>query len=119
MTALLDHETRIRRDIQQLVEGRMAELGIASWLDVVRMDGELFDGDLCPLINPGCPDDLCYLPAGHVGSSTGYHVTGTTAYHHALYWPHNSLAAPGTSREMLVTFGRAAAQALSDLGLDD
>jgi hypothetical protein len=72
----------IRRELTRLVEDRMAELGI-DWLGVIKLHGELWPEPLCPLVNPLCPDDLCYLPAGHVGTEEGYHILGTMPYSQA------------------------------------
>lgn len=94
----------IRLDISNLVENRMRELEL-DWLGVSRRRAELFDGPLCTMVNPGCPEDLCYLPYDHVGSLDGFHVTGTTSYDYAIHWPNAGLAPVDTPRKELVHLG--------------
>lgn len=69
----------IQAAIADLVEFRM------KVLDCKLQD--IYFTTQCGLINPGCPDDLCILPRGHVGTPEGYHVTGTCAYHDAIKFP--------------------------------
>jgi len=38
-------------------------------------DLDYLNSDLCPLVNPLCPPDLCILPGGH----KGHHQLGTSA----------------------------------------
>jgi len=33
----------------------------------------------CRLVNPLCPEDLCWLPANHAGAAEGVHHLGTMA----------------------------------------
>lgn len=86
----------------------MAELGL-DWMGVIKLKGAVWPEPLCPLVNPLCPDDLCWLPAGHVGTDEGYHILGTTAYSWAermIFKGSVMLMAPvGTSREDLVSLG--------------
>lgn len=37
------------------------------------------DWNGCPMINPLCPDDLCWLPYAHPGFDKGVHFLGTDA----------------------------------------
>jgi hypothetical protein len=104
------HAATIRADLYELVTARLFEKGVDSLLDFSRKVGdvaELFDEPLCPFVNRLCPDDLCYLPAGHVGSKEGYHITGTTAYDYAIKWGFGKkdMAEVGTSRGALIQMG--------------
>lgn len=63
--------TVVRKSIRQQV----IDLGEERWRDEGRRGWEG-----CPLVNPLCPDDLCVLPLGHVGTEQGYHLLGTDAY---------------------------------------
>src|SRR5262245_48914679 len=104
----------IQNQLRNLVEMRIWQRGCDSLMEFQRKfpDRELFDAPLCPLINPGCPDDLCYLPAGHVGTEEGFHITGTTAYDSAIKWVHGELAPVGTSRSELIRHGAVLAKVL-------
>ena len=100
----------IRADLYELVMARLFEKGVDNLLDFHRKVGdiaELFDEPLCPFVNCLCPDDLCWLPAGHVGSAEGYHITGTVAYDYALRWQYGKtdMAPVGTSRYDLIQRG--------------
>ena len=100
----------IRPELERLVRARLAEKGCESLLDHHRKFGgnaELFDEPLCPFINRLCPDDLCYLPAGHPGTTERYHITGTVAYNWAEKWPYarTDMAPSGTTREELISMG--------------
>jgi hypothetical protein len=70
----------------------------------------LFDEPLCPFVNVLCPDDLCFLPAGHVGSDKDFHITGTVAYDYAIQWGIPEYMEPGTSRSDLIRRGARLAQ---------
>ena len=82
------HATTIRRNLNRLIENQIARQGCKSLFEFNQRhpDKELFDEPLCPFANRLCPTDLCYLPAGHVGTEQGYHITGTTAYDDAFKW---------------------------------
>jgi hypothetical protein len=100
--------TTIRTDLYELVMARLFEKGVDNLLDFHRKVGdiaELFDEPLCPFVNRLCPEDLCYLPAGHVGSADGYHITGTTAFDYAIKWKYRDMAPVGTSRHELIQRG--------------
>jgi hypothetical protein len=104
----------IQRELAKLVELRLYQLGYESLFDFMQHSGraELFDDPLCPLVNPACPDDLCYLPAGHIGTEEGYHITGTVAYSDAVKFEGFDMAEVGTSRHDLVDKGRHLASIL-------
>jgi hypothetical protein len=104
----------IQRELELLVEMRVYQLGYDSLFDFMQHSkrSELFDEPLCPLIVPGCPTDLCFLPAGHPGTDEGYHITGTTAYDAAIQHADPELAPVGTSRSELVKRGAAKARIL-------
>lgn len=76
--------SQIRREIAASVDAEILRQGVqgAAWLDQ-----EKWHKSTCGLVNPLCPDDLCILPPGHVGTAEGYHVTGTTPYTHAIEFP--------------------------------
>lgn len=98
-------EAELRRQMGYLVEDRLMELGCTSFVDMNRKygyDRSLFDGELCTLVNHLCPDDLCYLPYGHIGAKEGYHILGTVNYSYAerMEFP---MAPEGTSRSALIT----------------
>jgi hypothetical protein len=99
----------IRTELYELVTRRLFEKGCDSLLDFQRKYNyaELFDEPLCPFINRLCPDDLCYLPAGHVGTEEGYHITSTIAYNYAEKFRYGKTdwAPVGTSRESLISMG--------------
>jgi hypothetical protein len=99
----------IRRELTRLIEDRMAELRI-DWLGVIDLHGELWpDETLCPLVNPLCPDDLCFLPAGHIGTEEGYHILGTMRYTQADRLVRKgsimTMAPVGTTRSDLMKLG--------------
>jgi hypothetical protein len=98
---------RIRAELFRLVDDRILEAGCDSLMDFQRKHGrELFPEPLCPFTNRLCPDDLCYLPADHVGTKEGFHITGTVAYDYAVQWAHGADLAPvGTSRGELIKLG--------------
>jgi hypothetical protein len=102
----------IRADIEKLVERRLRELGETSVYEASRKHGGVFTEPLCTYINPLCPDDLCYLPYGHAGCNTGWHVTGTTPYSNAIRWGFKEMAPLGTTREELIELGWARAEDL-------
>lgn len=54
-----------------------AEGGRSRW----HYDGVSLPADWngCPLVNPLCPDDLCWLPYAHPGFEIGVHFLGTSA----------------------------------------
>jgi hypothetical protein len=100
----------IRTNLYELVTKRLFEKDCESLLDHHRKFGsqtELFDEPLCPFINRLCPDDLCYLPAGHDGTKEGYHITGTVAYNYAEKFGYGKtdMGAAGSSREELIHMG--------------
>lgn len=108
------HAATIRAKLEQLIERRLHDKGCDSLLDFSRKYAtpdnyhpELFDEPLCPMVNRLCPDDLCYLPAGHVGTTEGYHITGTVAYTWAEKWHYGvkDMAEVGTSRSDLINLG--------------
>ena len=72
--------THLQRRIADFVEKRMDELGVT--LQKVHWD----NAEQCPLVNPLCPEDLCFLPKNHIGTAEGYHVLGTTAYDQAEHF---------------------------------
>lgn len=90
---------QVRRAIAELVESRMFDQG------VTRLSEVRFEGELCPLINPMCPEDLCYLPRDHVGTKENFHVLGTTAYDCAEKWPREWLQADHPTRDELIQRG--------------
>lgn len=101
-------EQKLRRDMELLVERRLRELDCDSLYQHSQKYGHdhpLFDEPLCPLVNPGCGDDLCYLPADHVGTKEQYHITGTTSYSSAIQWDLAEMAPVGTSRVELIRLG--------------
>jgi hypothetical protein len=90
----------IRRQLTYFVEQQMAEQ------DANLQDTDLLgDSPRCPLVNPGCPSDLCILPAGHVGTEEHVHVLGTDNYSQATRYREFHLAEVGTSDEELVRRG--------------
>jgi hypothetical protein len=98
----------ITKTLNRLVENQIAKYGCQSLLDFQRQypNKDLFDEPLCPFINRLCPEDLCYLPADHVGTEEGYHITGTTAYDDAHRWHYKSdLGVVGASRRELISLG--------------
>jgi hypothetical protein len=104
----------IRADLYELVMARLFEKGVDNLLDFNRkyatpknMHPAVFDEPLCPFVNCLCPDDLCWLPAGHVGADDGYHITGTVAFDYALKWSYGKtdMAPVGTSRHDLIQRG--------------
>jgi len=99
MTRTYTPTQRIRREIRELVEAEIERQG-KPWYQIDRSHWPQ-----CPLINPMCPDDLCVLPAGHVGTEHGYHVLGTTMYSQAERYPKDWLVYPGTSKEALIRMG--------------
>lgn len=103
---------KIREDMFKLVDNRLIQLGYDSLMEFHRanIDKELFDAPLCPFVNVLCPDDLCYLPAGHVGSAQDFHITGTVAYDYAVRWGIPEYMEPGTSRSALIHRGARLAQ---------
>jgi hypothetical protein len=102
-------ERQIREHLFRLVDNRIIESGAASLMDYQRkFPGQrLFKGGpLCPFINRLCPSDLCYLPANHLGTEEGFHITGTCAYDYAVRWAFGDDLAPvGTSRRKLIDMG--------------
>jgi hypothetical protein len=90
----------IRLQLGKLVRAEMHRQGVEA---VYKMGP--FEGDLCTMINPLCPNDLCYLPYGHVGTDEGYHVTGTVPYDNAEKFKDFDMAPKGTSRDDLTTMG--------------
>ena len=104
--------TKIRAELERLVERQIHERGADSLMDFRRKhQGELFPDPLCPFINMLCPNDLCYLPAGHVGTVEGFHITGTCAYDYATRWEDGDCLGPvSASRYTLVNLGAARAR---------
>jgi hypothetical protein len=101
-------ERQIREHLFRLVDNRLIEVGVASMYDYQRKfpNRGLFDPPLCPFFNRLCPDDLCYLPANHVGTEEGFHITGTCSYDYAVKWAFGDDLAPvGTSRRKLIEMG--------------
>lgn len=99
---------KIRSSLEHLVEERLAELGCDSFVSLHRKHRDrenLFDGELCTLVNPACPDDLCFLPYGHIGTKEGYHILGTVAYNHAIRFKGFPMAPEGTPRWALIRAG--------------
>ena len=108
----------IREALHRLVAERLLELDVEGFVDYGRKYPEresLFDGDLCTLINPACPDDLCYLPYGHKGADKGYHITGTVSYNYAIQFEFSDLAPQGTSRDRLITLGARRARLIEEI----
>ena len=103
------HAATIRTALYELVTARLFDKGFDSLFDYQKANNhaELFDEPLCPFVNCLCPNDLCWLPAGHVGSDEGYHITGTVAYDYALRWQYGKtdMAPVGTSRYDLIQRG--------------
>lgn len=100
-------QNRIQQDISLLVLEHCRETG-QPWHKCPS-----FPAPLCTIINPYCPDDLCQLPYGHVGTVEGYHVLGTTNYDYADRldeW--HPLLPEGTSRADLIKAGRELADRL-------
>ena len=96
---------KIRFNLESLVQRRLWELDCDSLLQFHRKYPDrdnLFDGELCTLVNPACPDDLCYLPYGHIGTKEGYHILGTVSYAHAERFKDFKLAPEGTDRAHLI-----------------
>lgn len=101
-------EREIREHLFRLVDNRLIESGATSMMDYVRKfpNRRFFQGPLCPFINRLCPDDLCYLPANHIGTEEGFHITGTCSYDYAVKWAFGDDLAPvGTSRRKLIEMG--------------
>lgn len=75
---------QIRRAIETLVEHEIRRQGVQgmAWLNLDK-----WHKSTCGLVNPMCPDDLCVLPPGHVGTAEGYHLLGTMSYSHACKFP--------------------------------
>jgi hypothetical protein len=90
----------IRHEIERWVDEQISAQGVQGIYWVNRDDWPQ-----CPMINPQCPDDLCILPAGHVGTAEGYHVLGTTAYSAAEKFPLEWMRPEGTSIEDLYNEG--------------
>jgi hypothetical protein len=90
----------VQRDIEDLVEDLASKAGKPWYLLYKERDWAQ-----CPLINPLCPDDLCVLPSGHVGTSEGYHVTGTMAYNQAEKFPMEWLKPEGSRIQFLMQEG--------------
>lgn len=99
----------IRTELYELIEARLFEMDCDSLLGFSRKHPgeELFPEPLCPFVNRLCPDDLCYLPAGHSGAKEGYHITGTTAYDHAERWKYGKTdnGPVGVTRQELISMG--------------
>lgn len=80
----------------------------------------------CTLVNPLCPDDLCVLPYGHVGTNRRAHLLGSmygSAYadehdyaealkHRERMSPLMFMAPEGTSESELIRLGRKRAKEL-------
>lgn len=96
------HSVRIRRAIANLVETRMFDLDVDA---VFKLPKPPFDGPICPLVNPLCPQDLCWLPRDHVGTPERYHVLGTTAYDSAERFPKDWLRPKLTTADQLIKAG--------------
>jgi hypothetical protein len=94
------HKTTVRREIEHWVDEQIRAQGVQG---IYWVDRE--DWPQCPLVNPMCPDDLCILPAGHVGTEEGYHVLGTTAYTAAEKFPLEWMMPVGTSVQVLCQEG--------------
>lgn len=108
----------IRGALHKLVGERLLELDVDNFVDYGRRypdRDELFDGELCTMINPACPSDLCYLPYGHKGADKGYHITGTVAYDCAVKFDGFTCAPEGTSRDRLVTLGWRQARLIEEI----
>jgi hypothetical protein len=90
----------VQRDIEEMVED-MASAAGKPWhlLYKERTWAQ------CPLINPMCPDDLCVLPAGHVGTTEDYHVTGTMSYGQAEKFPREWMRPEGSNPQFLMQEG--------------
>lgn len=90
----------IRREITRWMEDQIRDQGVpgAAWLD-------RSEWPQCPLVNPNCPDDLCILPAGHVGTAEGYHVLGTMAYTEAGKFSMELMMPVGTDAQVLCQEG--------------
>jgi len=91
---------RIRTAIATLVETRMFDLELES-----VHDKRLVFKPQCPLINPLCPEDLCWLPRDHVGTKEGYHVLGTTPYDYAEKFPKEWLRTDLDTPDQLIEAG--------------
>lgn len=101
-------EAQIREHLFRLVDNKIIASGCTSLFDYQRKFANrgLFDPPLCTFINRLCPDDLCYLPADHIGTEEGFHITGTVAYDYAVKWGFgDDLAPAGTSRQKLISLG--------------
>lgn len=98
---------KIRREITKWMEDQIRDQGVpgAAWLD-------RSEWPQCPLVNPNCPDDLCILPAGHVGTAEGYHVLGTMAYTDAGKFSMEAMMPEGTDAGALYTEGVRRAEVL-------
>jgi hypothetical protein len=99
---------KIREELFRLVDNALLELDCDSFMELHRKhpNRSLFPDPLCPFINRLCPDDLCFLPADHVGTKEGFHITGTVSYDYAVQWGHKDDLAPvGTTRRKLINLG--------------
>jgi hypothetical protein len=98
----------IRVKMYRLVDNQILSHHCTSLFDFHQrsMNGSLFDEPLCTFVNRLCPDDLCYLPYGHIGSRQGYHITGTVSYEYAVRWEDGLNMMPaGASRSDLIRMG--------------
>jgi len=112
------HKKTIQAALHRLVEERLIELDVDNFVDYGRKYPEraaLFDGELCTLVNPACPTDLCYLPYGHIGAIEGYHITGTVSYAYAIKFDGFVCAPEGTPRARLVHLGWRQAKMIEDI----
>jgi hypothetical protein len=90
----------IRRKLTRFIERKMFIQGVTA----IHYADILGDNPRCTLVNPACPDDLCILPAGHVGTEEKVHILGTDRYSEAVRYDF-PMAPPGTDDEELVRLG--------------
>jgi hypothetical protein len=89
---------KTRKALTLFIEGCMAE-------QHAKLQDVTLGKPRCPMVNYLCPDDLCILPAGHLGADENIHILGTDPYDQAERYPDFRQAEWGTSDHDLIQFG--------------